>query len=87
MEPLMIKLKLLNSCSCHTLLTQGSPVQETSGNLSQLEQELQTVAQAEQVAKEAQVVVVSGWVVYQQGWYRVVAVEVKHGKVALQFLD
>ena len=47
MEPLMIKLKLLNSCSCHTLLAQGSPVQETNGNFSQLEQELQTMAQAE----------------------------------------
>ena len=43
----MIKLKLLNSCSCHTLLAQGSPVQETNGNFSQLEQELQTMAQAE----------------------------------------
>ena len=46
MEQLMIKLKLLNS-SCHTLLAQGSPVQETNGNFSQLEQELRTMAQAE----------------------------------------
>ena len=63
MEPLMIKLKLLNSCSCHTLLAQGSPVQETSGNLSQLEQELQTMAQAEQVAKEVEVAVGNAGVV------------------------
>ena len=63
MEPLMIKLKLLNSCSCHTLLAQGSPVQETNGNFSQLEQELQTMAQAEQVAKEVEVVVGNAGVV------------------------
>ena len=59
MEPLMIKLKLLNSCSCHTLLAQDSPVQETSRNLSQLEQELQTM----QVAKEVEVVVGNAGVV------------------------
>ena len=60
----MMELKLLNSCSCHTLLAQGSPVQETSGNLSQLEQELQTMAQSEQVAKEVEVAVGNAGVVY-----------------------
>ena len=39
------------------------PVQETSGNLTKLEQELQTMAQAEQVAKEVEVVVGNAGVV------------------------
>ena len=65
----MMERKLLNSCSCHTLLAQGAcmyivhPMQETSGNLSQLEQELQTMAQSEQVAKEVTGVVGNAGVV------------------------
>ena len=50
-----------------------------------MEQELQTMAECEEVAKEEEVVVGSVWAV--QEWYRVVAVRIDHGKVALQSLD
>ena len=42
------------------------PVQETCGNLAQLEQELQEMAAGEKVAREVEVVVGSVWAVHQQ---------------------
>ena len=42
------------------------PVQETSGNLARLEEELQIKAVGEEVARELEVVVGSVWAVHQQ---------------------
>ena len=42
------------------------PVQEMSGNLAKLEQELQMMAEGEEVAKEEEVVAGSVWAVHQQ---------------------
>ena len=62
-------------------------VQDLIGNLAKLEQELQTMAEGEEVVKEEEVVAGSVWAVHQQEWYRVVAVRIDHGKAALQSLD
>ena len=63
------------------------PVQETSGNLAQLEQELQVMAAGEKVAREVEVVVGSVWAVHQQEWYRVIVSSVEESKVTLKTLD
>ena len=52
-----------------------------SGNLAKLEQELQTMAECEEVAKEEEVVVGSVWAAHQQELYRLVAVRIDHTKV------
>ena len=63
------------------------PVQETSGNLARLEEELQIKAVGEEVAREMEVVVGSVWAVHQQEWFRVIVNSVENGRVTLQALD
>merc|ERR1719186_369201 len=63
------------------------PVQETSGNLASLKEELQIKAFGEEVARELEVVVGSVWAVHQQEWFRVIVNSGENGRVTLQALD
>ena len=44
------------------------PVHEMSGNITKLEQELQTMAEGKELAKEEEVVAGSVWAVHQQSF-------------------
>ena len=63
------------------------PVQEYSGDLAQLERELDMMVEGDQVARGVEVAVGSIWAVHQKAWYRVEVISVSSGHVNLRSID